>query len=1218
MGDVSGPGRRMARRWLEHTADKRSASHTGRVLQMVRFGRRPVPIIVGIALLCALVGAGAYRFAFADEPERWIVVSEMPSQYVVPIGMTDHRDVRVDSGHLAVSAVDSRTAFVVGWYSDTDYPTERPLWSRTTNGVDWSAPTSLTAYEGRLRAVDALTGSNAWAVGDGGLVLKWTGSTWEQRASGVTTAQLNGVAFADASNGWIVGSGGTVLRTVDGGSTWTTPSVGFAGNLNAVSAAGPAYVMAVGAGGKCVRWDGTWWQSEGTGTTEELLSVDIVDSTHGLAVGAGGTFLRWQGDSWYLPTSKEVDPLYSNTVRGVTLSGRGTGVAVGDWGMVWRTADGGDNWWREAISTYPGGPNVDLNRVGVDIAPNDASRVWMTGDDPTVPPALGVVELHIARVYEGTLNYLPPDAPASLVATATAPGPAVVVRWNNVARAATDFEVERAKGTPAVWTPLGTAPATVGEMSFSDAFSGVPPADAGGATWYYRVRARSSRFGTSEWVVTPGLCLDVTPPSTIVSPAIGGWFTAPQTITFTTSDGATGSGVVDAWLRVGTGARTSARSYPAGEGTAALEWGSADAAGNIETTKGATVQVDVTDPVTTPTVGVEPVYWGSASIVLHASDNLSGIAATSWRLNAGVQTDGTLIDVTSPGDYTLEFHTRDVAGHVETTQTRTFRVVAADSAPPSGVGAFRGSPDWSVRVEWRDESDNETGFRVERARNATATWVPVASLGENVQSWADTLAGFTEDEKQLSTWYYRVRSLTPKTATDEWVYSNPVLLNTAAPHTRAFVGGVEFASGGVSAWGKSANVTLSVAPSDSVTVYRVGGAGDTTPYTSPFAIPEGEHVIEYRSSRAGCGEEPTRTITVRVDSTAPTGLTSSATGVWRKTTERVVLGASDAVSGYSIVYRVGAGAEVPYPPGGFDVSSQGTTTIDFAAIDSAGNRTEGSVSRVLIDGTAPVTTSAGAPASWARPDQTVTLSAVDDVSGVASIRYTLNGGVEEIYRGGIAITVEGTNTLAFAAIDVAGNRETTKTVTVLLDSTAPVTNANVGTVSRSALVLTPSDAQSGVGSTWYSVDGGPDTLYDPASPPATLRGVHSVAWWSIDKVGNTEARQYGTIVGGPQPSITTPKGSSSTRVRRTLTFSGKITRATNHGRLTLLAYWFDGSNWVLARTKSVQVHTPRRGLTTYRGSIKFTAKGTWLVYARFEGDAYWVQTWSAGKVVRVR
>jgi photosystem II stability/assembly factor-like uncharacterized protein len=527
---------------------------------MLRLSRRSIPTIAGIALLCALAAVGVYRYAFADTAERWIVVSEMPSEYVIPIGMTDHRDVRVDSGHLAVSAVDSRTAFVVGWYSDTEYPTERPLWTRTTNGVDWSVPTSLTAYSGRLRAVDALTGSNAWAVGDGGLVLQWTGSTWEQRATGVTTAQLNGVVFADASNGWIVGAGGTVLRTVDGGSKWTTPSVGFAGNLNAVSAAGPAYVMAVGAGGKCVRWDGTWWQSEGTGTTEELLSVDIVDSTHGLAVGAGGTFRRWQGDSWYPPTSAEVDPLYSNTVRGVTLSSRGTGVAVGDWGMVWRTADGGDNWWREAISTYPGGPAVDLNRASVDFAPNDASRVWMTGDDPTVPPAPGVVELHIARVYEGTLNYLPPDAPVSLVATATLPGPAAVVRWNNIARAATDFEVERAKDTTAVWTPLGTTHAISGEMSFPDPFSAVPPADAWGATWYYRVRAYSSRNGTSEWVITPGLRLDATPPSTLVSPALGGWFTTPQTITFTTSDGTNGSGVVDAWLRVGTGARAPRRS----------------------------------------------------------------------------------------------------------------------------------------------------------------------------------------------------------------------------------------------------------------------------------------------------------------------------------------------------------------------------------------------------------------------------------------------------------------------------------------------------------------------------------------------------------------------------------------------------------------------------------------------------------------------------------
>jgi hypothetical protein len=193
------------------------------------------------------------------------------------------------------------------------------------------------------------------------------------------------------------------------------------------------------------------------------------------------------------------------------------------------------------------------------------------------------------------------------------------------------------------------------------------------------------------------------------------------------------------------------------------------------------------------------------------------------------------------------------------------------------------------------------------------------------------------------------------------------------------------------------------------------------------------------------------------------------------------------------------------------------------------------------------------------------------------------------------------------------------TVPLGIDNTKPHTTANVGTVSQAFLELKATDPLSGIGYTRYSLDGGAEQTYTDGSPVPLTRGVHSVTWYSRDKAGNTEDVHSGTIISGPQASVSTPKGSSRTRVRRTLTFSGKLTRATNHRRLTLLAYRFDGANWVLTRTKAVTTHTPRRrGMTTYRGSIKFTAKGLWKVVARYEGDGYWVQSWSAARYVTVK
>jgi hypothetical protein len=173
-------------------------------------------------------------------------------------------------------------------------------------------------------------------------------------------------------------------------------------------------------------------------------------------------------------------------------------------------------------------------------------------------------------------------------------------------------------------------------------------------------------------------------------------------------------------------------------------------------------------------------------------------------------------------------------------------------------------------------------------------------------------------------------------------------------------------------------------------------------------------------------------------------------------------------------------------------------------------------------------------------------------------------------------------------------------------------------VSQPVLDLRATDPLSGIDQikTWYAFDWGAVISY--TGPVAVPWGVHSVRWYSVDAAGNTETERYGTIVGGPQPYISTPKGTSRTKVKRSITFSGKMSRAGNHTRLTLLAYRFDGANWVLSRVKSVQVHTPRRGLTTYRGAIKFTERGTWQIVARYEGDGYWVQTYSAPKYVIVR
>lgn len=101
---------------------------------------------------------------------------------------------------------------------------------------------------------------------------------------------------------------------------------------------------------------------------------------------------------------------------------------------------------------------------------------------------------------------------------------------------------------------------------------------------------------------------------------------------------------------------------------------------------------------------------------------------------------------------------------------------------------------------------------------------------------------------------------------------------------------------------------------------------------------------------------------------------------------------------------------------------------------------------VLVDVTSPTTTASVLPApnaaGWVRTPVTVSLAAVDNVngSGVASIAYSATGAQPislTTYTASFAVGLEGITTLFYAATDNAGNVESTKTLTIRIDGTAP-------------------------------------------------------------------------------------------------------------------------------------------------------------------------------------
>jgi hypothetical protein len=153
---------------------------------------------------------------------------------------------------------------------------------------------------------------------------------------------------------------------------------------------------------------------------------------------------------------------------------------------------------------------------------------------------------------------------------------------------------------------------------------------------------------------------------------------------------------------------------------------------------------------------------------------------------------------------------------------------------------------------------------------------------------------------------------------------------------------------------------------------------------------------------------------------------------------------------------------------------------DWRGTESAKSDVVVVVAATVVDSTAPTTTASASPAAnaagWRNADVTVSLSATDPAPGVVKqVTYAVGGASNTTVPGSSAtvpaIATEGTISVNYFAEDEAGNVESTKTLTVKLDKTAPATATLTALPAkvRNGQSLTGSfaDAGSGIASVTY-------------------------------------------------------------------------------------------------------------------------------------------------------
>lgn len=211
------------------------------------------------------------------------------------------------------------------------------------------------------------------------------------------------------------------------------------------------------------------------------------------------------------------------------------------------------------------------------------------------------------------------------------------------------------------------------------------------------------------------------------------------------------------------------------------------------------------------------------------------------------------------------------------------------------------------------------------------------------------------------------------------------------------------------------------------------------------------------------------------------------------------------------------------------------------------------VAKLIVDTTPPVT-KANVSEDWTNQSPVeVTLSATDDVTGVAKTYYAVNDGT---FKEGntLSVSEEGVTKVSFYSVDKVGNTEAAKTTYVNIDKTAPVTKADA---ESTTINLTATDEQSGVAKTMYSVNG--SDYVEGTIVTLEKEGVNKVSFYSIDKAGNKEAEKTMEVTLDHNPPVTTANA-PSTWSKENVTVS--LTATDTGSGVAKTLYSINGSDYV--------------------------------------------------------
>jgi len=714
---------------------------------------------------------------------------------------------------------------------------------------------------------------------------------------------------------------------------------------------------------------------------------------------------------------------------------------------------------------------------------------------------------------------------------------------------------------------------------------GTGPLDFGlsGADGAYSVEYQSEdKIGNLEVLRSTGVFLDQAPPVTAAQVGAPSFTAADGTlyvdpaapVSLAAADAASGVERIEVSLD-GAPYAAYVQALTFSEGRHTVLYRAVDKVGNVETARTLSLRSDATPPLTT-FVPSGTLFAGAGGALFSpagftyafsaldpiAGDVASGVAFTRFRtdsVSSGLFGSYASTFSLTEGIRRVEFQSQDNLGHLELLRSATVFVDATAPLTALDIGLPRFDSNGTLYVSTGTPlslaSQDPVVLDVASGLSSIAFQIGVGAFSPYVSTFTLQIP----DGSRAISWH-----AADNVGNQEGAKTSTVFLDATAPHTSLqFVGGRRYPAADAASFYASSDTRLALVASDppvngsasgvALTRWQDDG-GAFQAYSAALTLAEGAHALRYQSQDNVSNLEVLRSTTALVDATPP--VTSVSAGAPSFTAADGTFHVAPATPVSFVAAdpalpsgQTGSGAErveVSVDGGAFAAASgpltfgEGRHEVLYRALDNVGNVEAVRALSIQSDATPPVATlSISTPVigGYVSGATRFILSAVDPVvggaaSGVKLARYRVNGGAFVTAPLDFGLSgADGAYTVEYLSEDNIGNLEISRSTSVFLDQTPPVTSVTVGASSYTAVdgtlyvdpaspvAMTAADAASGVERIEVSVDGAPFTAY--AAALTFAEGRHAVAYRAVDKVGNAETARTLSLRSDATPPLTT-------------------------------------------------------------------------------------------------